>query len=188
MSTMPDKATLRQTLKAARLALSTDGVAEKSAAIVAQVEHLLMEAKPELVHCFEPMTDKREVDVSPLVPFLEEWHPEPTQYTSRPFNGWWQIVTLDGQSVYRQPAFDCIIVPMLGFDDQTLHRLGNGGGYYDRMLGRQSAALKIGVCFELGRLTAFPATSHDVPLDCVVTEERIYTRPGTRSLAHQLAR
>lgn len=173
---MSDKAVLRQKLKADRLALPADQVAAKSAAIVAQLKELIAEAKPTVVHCFETMKAKHEVDVSPMVQFLRALEPRPLQYTSRKINGWWQVVTLDGQPAYRQPVFDCVIVPMLAFDEKSLHRLGNGGGYYDRMLSQQAKALKIGVCFELGKLTDFPATSHDVPLDIIVTEAQLYRR------------
>ena len=43
-------------------------------------------------------------------------------------------------------AFDIIVVPMVGFDEQC-HRLGHGAGYYDRYLANISA-IKIGVAFE----------------------------------------
>lgn len=65
-----------------------------------------------------------------------------------------------------------IIVPMLGFDG-ALHRLGYGGGYYDRLLARQATARKIGLCYDLGRLEQLPVEPHDQPLDAVITENGV---------------
>jgi 5-formyltetrahydrofolate cyclo-ligase len=63
-----------------------------------------------------------------------------------------------------------LLIPLVGFDVAG-HRLGNGGGYYDRTL----AALKprpfaIGVGFELGRLASIAPQAHDRPMDLIVTE------------------
>jgi 5,10-methenyltetrahydrofolate synthetase len=174
---MSDKAELRQELKAARLALPPEEVARMSMAIVEQLRQIITETKPMVVHCFETIKSKHEVDVLPMIEFLKNQKPKPVIYTSQKVNDWWQVVSLDGPPVYRQPHFDFVIVPMLGFDGETLHRLGNGGGYYDRMLSRQLDAFKIGVCFEIGKLSNFPAKPHDIALDVVVTEKQVYRRP-----------
>jgi 5,10-methenyltetrahydrofolate synthetase len=67
-------------------------------------------------------------------------------------------------------------VPLLGFDTKTLHRIGYGGGYYDRFLATQSQSLKIGICFEQGKLAELPADRHDIPLDTVITETAVYKK------------
>jgi 5-formyltetrahydrofolate cyclo-ligase len=69
-------------------------------------------------------------------------------------------------------SYDVIIVPMLGFDEKC-HRIGYGGGYYDRLLAVQPKARKIGLCFELGRVQKLPIESHDAPLDVIITEVSI---------------
>ena len=63
-------------------------------------------------------------------------------------------------------AIDLVIVPGLAFDASG-HRLGRGGGYYDRLLSRMGA-YRIGLCFP-GQLVAdVPCEPHDVVMDEVV--------------------
>ena len=71
---------------------------------------------------------------------------------------------------------DMVLVPMLGFDRHG-HRLGYGKGYYDRFLSQvRPDCPKIGVCPELGHLkTDLPVEPHDVALDFVITEEKVYS-------------
>ncbi len=72
---------------------------------------------------------------------------------------------------------DLIIVPLLGFD-ATCNRLGQGLGFYDRFLSQYSKEKTIttlGVGYELQKVAQLPTHSWDIPLDHVVTEERVYT-------------
>jgi 5-formyltetrahydrofolate cyclo-ligase len=63
-----------------------------------------------------------------------------------------------------------LLIPLVGFDGAG-HRLGNGGGYYDRTLAAlQPRPLAIGVGFELGRLGSISPQPHDQPMDVIVTE------------------
>jgi len=63
-----------------------------------------------------------------------------------------------------------LLIPLVGFDGAG-HRLGNGGGYYDRTLAAlQPRPLAIGVGFELGRLGSIAPQPHDQPMDVIVTE------------------
>ena len=70
--------------------------------------------------------------------------------------------------------YDLIIVPLIAFD-QTGHRIGFGGGWYDRFLSTQPNAQKIGLAYELQLVGTIPAEPHDEPLDAVITEVNIYT-------------
>jgi 5-formyltetrahydrofolate cyclo-ligase len=77
---------------------------------------------------------------------------------------------------------DCIIVPGVAFDRRG-GRLGNGAGYYDRLLRCVRAdAVLIGACYESQLLDRIAMESHDVAMDFVITEKAIYTGPG-RSFA-----
>lgn len=69
---------------------------------------------------------------------------------------------------------DVIIVPALCFDE-GLHRLGHGGGYYDRFL-ENTKALSIGLCRERLVLDRIPAESFDRPVDMLVTEKKVRNR------------
>ena len=70
---------------------------------------------------------------------------------------------------------DLIIVPGLSFD-RTCHRLGQGGGYYDRYLPR-CRAVTIGLAFEWQMTDCLPLEAHDAPLHFVATEAALYIRP-----------
>jgi 5-formyltetrahydrofolate cyclo-ligase len=66
-----------------------------------------------------------------------------------------------------------IVVPLVGFDAAG-HRLGMGGGWYDRTLAGRLQSLAppwlVGVGFEVQRIEALGAQAWDVPLDAVCTE------------------
>ncbi|GGC36460.1 hypothetical protein GCM10011504_13530 [Siccirubricoccus deserti] len=66
-----------------------------------------------------------------------------------------------------------LVVPLLGFDEQG-YRLGYGGGYYDRTLAVwPERPLAIGVGHELARLETIQPQPHDIPMDMIVTEQRV---------------
>ncbi len=65
-----------------------------------------------------------------------------------------------------------VLVPLLAYD-VTGHRLGYGGGYYDRTLAalRASGAVRaIGVAFSAQAVDSLPGAAHDQRLDAVITE------------------
>lgn len=68
---------------------------------------------------------------------------------------------------------DVVITPGLGFDRRG-HRLGYGGGHYDRYLERMSGeALRIGVAFSVQIVRHVPVEPGDQPVDVVVTDTEI---------------
>ena len=69
-----------------------------------------------------------------------------------------------------------VLVPLNGWDDAG-HRLGYGGGFFDRTLaGRPGRPIAIGVGYELGRLPTIRPQAWDVPMDWIVTERGVYRR------------
>ena len=73
---------------------------------------------------------------------------------------------------------DCVMVPGVAFDRQG-GRLGNGGGYYDRLLAEvRSDAVLTGACFEAQLFEKIVMDRHDVPMDFVLTEKAIYNGRG----------
>jgi 5,10-methenyltetrahydrofolate synthetase len=69
---------------------------------------------------------------------------------------------------------DVVLAPVLGFDD-ACYRLGNGGGYFDRTLAiLQPRPLVIGVGYERLRIRTIYPQPHDVPMNVIVTEEKLY--------------
>lgn len=74
-------------------------------------------------------------------------------------------------------SVDVVVVPGLAFTAAG-HRLGQGGGWYDRFLaGTRSDCLKVGVGFDVQLVDELPIEPHDVPLDVVITESGVVVRP-----------
>ncbi|MFN3971886.1 MAG: 5-formyltetrahydrofolate cyclo-ligase [Gemmobacter sp.] len=70
-----------------------------------------------------------------------------------------------------------LIVPLLAFDRRG-HRLGYGGGYYDRTLAALRATaprLAIGFAFAAQEHPEVPTEPTDQPLDLIVTEAGVIT-------------
>lgn len=68
---------------------------------------------------------------------------------------------------------DLILVPGLSFT-KAGHRLGYGGGYYDRFLADISKDIpKVALTLELQIVDTLPIESYDVPMDFILTEERL---------------
>jgi 5-formyltetrahydrofolate cyclo-ligase len=94
------------------------------------------------------------------------------------------ILEPSAASAVRTPlaALDIALVPLVAFDDHG-HRLGMGGGYYDRTFAylrhrkHWRRPKLIGVAFEFQRLAELPAQPWDVPLDGIITEKGLLS-PG----------
>ena len=67
---------------------------------------------------------------------------------------------------------DLLLVPLLAFDARG-HRLGYGGGYYDRTLADLPRARRIGVAYAGQQVPSVPAGPHDIALHAIATEERV---------------
>jgi 5-formyltetrahydrofolate cyclo-ligase len=75
-------------------------------------------------------------------------------------------------------AIDLVVIPALAYD-LAGHRLGRGGGYYDRFLPRlRRDAVRVGLVFDRQLVDAIPTEAHDVAAHVVVTERRL-TPPAT---------
>jgi 5-formyltetrahydrofolate cyclo-ligase len=70
---------------------------------------------------------------------------------------------------------DLIVVPGIAFSTDR-HRLGRGGGFFDRLLGGRAAnAFKLGICFSFQIVDTVPTEAHDVVMNAVVTESETLT-------------
>ena len=70
---------------------------------------------------------------------------------------------------------EILLVPLLAFDGRG-HRLGWGGGFYDRTLARLRArgpVVAVGVAFHGQQIDHIPDTPGDEPVDWVITEEDV---------------
>jgi 5-formyltetrahydrofolate cyclo-ligase len=73
---------------------------------------------------------------------------------------------------------DLVMVPGTAFDPAG-GRMGQGKGYYDRLLARvRPDAPLVGIAFECQVFPEIPVASHDVFMDLVLTEKQLYRGRG----------
>ena len=188
------KARLRAEKLAARSAMSGESRIEKSMLIADAGGELLAIEPGEDVAGFFPI--RSEVDVRPLMQRLKERGarlsmPVVLDRETIEFRelvaGAPLIETGFGTSGPGPEATvvdpDLILVPMAAFD-RLGHRIGYGGGYYDRAISRLHAKGRrprlIGVAFDCQQVDVIPAEDHDVALDAVLTESGLLRIAGER--------
>ena len=84
----------------------------------------------------------------------------------------------DISSYFPLEQLDLVLMPLVGFDLQG-HRLGMGGGYYDRtfqfLLDKKiRKPFMLGLAYELQKVEHIPMDSWDISMDGVLTEEKLY--------------
>ena len=95
--------------------------------------------------------------------------------TTRMAPGRWDTLHPQAGPPVAPPA---LLIPLVGFDAAG-HRLGYGGGFYDRTLAAlRPRPLAIGVGFELGRLASIAPAAHDQRMDVIVTEIGVFETPN----------
>ena len=71
---------------------------------------------------------------------------------------------------------DILFIPLVAFDN-SLNRLGYGGGYYDRFITKISKTkkiIKIGLAFSVQKINRVLVNKYDKRLDYIVTNKYIY--------------
>lgn len=68
---------------------------------------------------------------------------------------------------------DVLFVPLVAFAADG-RRLGQGGGHYDRWLGKHPDTIAIGLAWDCQLADDLPIDPHDHPLTAVVTPTRLY--------------
>lgn len=124
-----------------------------------------------LVYCLPVLADDETLRFAP-------WRPGDELVTNR-----YGIPEPDIDPRSGLPATDMslIVVPLVGFDAAG-HRLGMGGGWYDRTLAqrlqRPAPPWLVGVGFEAQRIASIGAQAWDVPLDAICTERDTLLSPS----------
>ena len=179
----PVKAALRRDATARREALSP-AIREEAALAVAKRALPVPLAPGTVVSGFSPMKS----EISPL-PLMRCFAAAGASLALPVISGRGQPLTMRAWSFgaplvpgvwgIREPASDApevfpdiLIVPLLAFDRHG-HRLGYGGGYYDRTIARLRAMKPIttvGLAFAAQQMDEVPTSPRDERLDLVLTE------------------
>jgi 5-formyltetrahydrofolate cyclo-ligase len=178
----------RETLIAARMAVSAEDRAQAAEVVAARIEPLVKAGRT--LSFYWPM--KGELDLRPLAARLHAAGVRlalPVVVEKRQpmvFRPWFPgCAMMRGIWNIPQPATeetvvpDVTLAPVVGFTEDC-YRLGYGGGYFDRTLAVISPRpLAIGLGLELQRLETICPQPHDVRLDAVITEQT--TRENIRT-------
>ncbi len=171
------KATLRKEIKNKRIQLPKEYVLDRSKYICDHIvlSEIFNASKNIMCYC----AAHNEADLSHilettskniLLPKVKNKNIVSVLYTGSLIIGKYGILEPTGD-VEMTP--DLVLVPAIAID-QTFHRLGYGGGYYDRFLAKHPHAYKLGVCLEEFFVETVYPQKHDVSLDAVATDKKIH--------------
>ena len=193
MSTTAEKRqTIRLQLREQRAALDAERQASAAAAVMANLAHIGLLQTAETVAGYRAVRGEVNIDkvllqlidtgsivtvprvVNDDLEFVE-WRPEtPTR------KGAFGIPEPVGSQVLELAHHDVVLAPLVAFD-HTGQRLGQGKGFYDRVLARlgDKCPVIIGIAYTFQEVEQIPTEPWDIPLDAVVTDSKVVEfRPG----------
>jgi 5-formyltetrahydrofolate cyclo-ligase len=176
-----EQAAMRAIAEQRRRILTKEQVAEESARIIEQIEQMSVFRNAKVVMLYYPVHN--EVD---LLPLLSKYEGQKTFLLPVTHRRSMEVRPYDGEDMMRRgrlgvpepqtPTYkgsiDLMIVPGVVFD-QHRHRIGRGGGYYDKFLAKHPLTKKIGVCYSFQlKKHSVPHRWNDIRMDRVVTPLR----------------
>jgi 5-formyltetrahydrofolate cyclo-ligase len=184
--------TLRQTIRQQRRAL-TPGEAATCAEQLAQhaCKHPLI-LRSQRIAAY--LATDGEIDPSPLLQALWSAGKQvylPVLVPFSPYKLWFARFNPDDilpvrRRLIKPSALDLVLTPLVAFDTAG-HRIGMGGGFYDRtfaFLHRRQHWHKpdlIGLAYEFQKQATIKPNSWDVPLHAIATETYIYENIRSRT-------
>ena len=178
---------MRRELRQRRAALSPEEQAAVSAAVGSQLAKIAALSRSPVVGGYRAIRGEVDIDAAlsrlhddgamVTVPRVSGDHMDFLPWTSgsETITGSFGIdEPINGEPV-QFSRHDVVLVPLVAFDE-TGQRLGQGGGFYDRAITAAGAArpLLIGVAHAFQQVRSVPVEAWDMPLDAVVTEERVH--------------
>ena len=176
-----EQSAMRAIVEQRRRMMTDEEVQEQSALIIAQLEQMSAFQEAKTVLLYYPI--HHEVDLRPL---LTKYEGQKTFLFPVTHRHSMEVRPYDGEDMMRKGRMgvpepqtetytghiDWILVPGVVFDNHC-HRIGRGGGYYDKYLAKHPLAKKIGVCY------SFQLKTHDIPhlwndhkMDRVITPQK----------------
>lgn len=186
-TTQEQKSLLRKKIIFARKGLTDSEIEEKSVIITRKLVEMSQVANAHRVLLYLPVNG--EVDTKYVLAhsqrggsniFLPSYLKEEKKWVVSNFKhkedleiGPLGIMQPRRASAYPLSSLDLAIVPVVAFSAE-LTRLGYGLGVYDRLI-RGLKITKIGLAYEFQLVETLSAEAHDLKMDYVVTEKKIYT-------------
>lgn len=175
-----EQSALRAIVEQRRRMLSAEEVVAESARIIAQIEQMSAFREAKTVLLYYPINN--EVDLRPLLTMYGDQKtflfPVTHRHSmeARPYDG--EDMMRKGRFGVPEPQtekftghIDLIFVPGVVFDNHR-HRIGRGGGYYDKFLADHLTSTTIGVCYEFQlKKHSVPHLWHDHKVDRIVTPQ-----------------
>jgi len=180
VSARKEQSALRAIVEQQRRMLTKEQVASDSARIIAQIEQMSAFHDAQTVLIYYPVHN--EVDLRPL---LEKYGDQKTFLFPVTHRRSIEVRPYDGEDMMRKGRLgipepqtetfkghiDLMLVPGVVFD-QHRHRIGRGGGYYDRFLAKHIASTKVGVCYDFQlKKHSVPHLWNDQKMDRIVTPQ-----------------
>jgi 5-formyltetrahydrofolate cyclo-ligase len=181
------KALMRKRFRSHRAALPKGAIAARSEDLCARLLSLDLITSAKQIALFWPITRHNEVDLRSVDKALRErgcevaypaidpttrvmtFHLVPDTDALAPTELGFMAPPLTAASA---AALDVVVVPGLAFDPQG-HRIGYGGGFYNRALpATRPRATAIGVAFDFQLAADIPHDNNDVAVDVVITDKR----------------
>jgi 5-formyltetrahydrofolate cyclo-ligase len=162
------KADLRRTMTAVRSRIARDEALQRVEGFCRRLVMLLAGLAPRRLVAYAPLAG--EIDPGPVagayaaagVPvFLPRWQDGRSEFAHLETG---ERLVDDDQSVV-------ILVPGIAFDSSG-HRLGRGGGWYDRVLASHPHAVRVGCAYDEQVIDQLPLDPWDARMHHVVTDAR----------------
>ncbi len=183
---IPDKKQLRKSLLHQRNSLNADAQAHLSLAVCQRIGASEQWQQAQSVALY--LAHRREVSLQSLDWVAKKVYLPSTRGAEMRFIRWRSDEALecnefgiqqppfDSPNVLANEPIDLCLMPLVGFD-RAGHRLGMGGGFYDRLLGGQHARVRVlaGVAYDFQEVVQLPTDDWDIDLNIVFTNKETIT-------------
>lgn len=174
-----DKKELRQAIRERKRAMTEEEIVERSAALGKAFAASALYTKAETIYGYLPYNQEVRT-----VPMLEQALLDGKKVAVPKVIGEEMVfIYLDdltqvekGYAGIPEPVADgpvaadeyaLVLMPGLAFDPKG-HRIGYGGGFYDKFLQREPNHPTLALCYEFQMLEHLETEAHDIPVDCVL--------------------
>lgn len=183
MGNMGSKEAFRKVIRGYRMSLSEEKAVMKSIAISEKLLQMEEYKKAESIYCY--IDFRNEVKTKPIirralgdgkkvaVPRVENGRMEFYYFEGyeRLQPGTYGVLEPVG-GVLAEDIDALLIMPGVAFDREN-HRIGYGGGYYDRYLERPNHHVKIALAYQFQVFQQIPFEEFDIQPDLVLTEDMV---------------